>query len=263
MINNFLNKYHKNIPITMLTCYDYWTSKILSNTNIDAMLIGDSAAMVMHGDDSTINISCDILAYHIKAVRKGSKNKFIIGDMPFLSYRKSLDNTMDSVEKLMKSGANAIKLENTDGNIDIIHHIVESGIPVMGHIGYTPQSTHAFGKNIVQGKSEAQANKLLQDAKALQDAGCFAIVFECIPQDLAKKLTDSLSIPTIGIGAGKYTSGQILVLQDMLGTNNNFTPKFLKRYANLEEIITNSVNTYCNEVENNIFPAEQHIYSDK
>lgn len=261
-INYFSKMKQSNRPIKMITCYDYWTAKILATTDIDCILVGDSAAQVMHGATSTIAADCQMMEMHTKAVKQGSGGKFIIGDMPFLSYRKSLSESMQAVEKLMKAGANAIKLEGVAGNQDLISHIVTSGVPVMGHIGFTPQSINMFGKNIVQGKSEAQAKSLLEDAHVLQDLGCFALVLECIPADLGTQITKSLNIPTIGIGAGAGTSGQVLVLQDMLGADDTFKPKFLKHYLNINALIKGAVNQYCREVDNNTFPAAEHVYAN-
>ncbi len=261
-ISDFSKMKRANLPIKMITCYDYWTAKILSATEIDCILVGDSAAQVMHGASSTIPADCQMMEMHTKAVRQGAGNKFIIGDMPFLSYRKSLTETMHVVEKLMKAGANAIKLEGVTGNEDLIRHIVASGVPVMGHIGFTPQSINMFGKNIVQGKETAQAKLLLEDAQLLENLGCFALVLECMPADLGIEITNTLAIPTIGIGAGAGTSGQVLVLQDLLGADDAFTPKFLKRYLNINSLIKDAVNQYCHEVDNNIFPSAEHTYAN-
>ncbi|AJC50489.1 3-methyl-2-oxobutanoate hydroxymethyltransferase [Coxiella endosymbiont of Amblyomma americanum] len=247
--------------ISMITCYDYWSAFIVSKSQIDCVLVGDSLAMVVYGHTTTIAATVDIIAKHIQAVAKGVSNKFIVGDMPFCSYRKNLTSNMISAEKLMRSGADAIKLEGVDGNLKLIHHIVKSGIPVMGHLGLTPQSIHTIGGFKVQGKDRETANKLKQDAKALEDAGCFALVLECIPYLLAKDVTNSVTIPTVGIGAGPYTSGQILVLQDLLGMNNQFTPKYLKKFLNGFELIEKALNDFNQAVKSSNFPSiEEHSY---
>ena len=248
-VNNFLKMKQQGKSIKIITCYDYWTAKIISETNVDCVLVGDSASMVMHGYDSTILADIKMMELHIKAVKKGLNNKFIIGDMPFLSYRKSLNETMDAVEKLMKAGAHSIKLEGIIGNEELIKHIIASGIPVMGHLGFTPQSINMFGNSIVQGKEKQAAQELLQSAKKLEDLGCFAVVLECVTATLAKQITDTLSIPTIGIGAGANTSGQVLVLQDLLGSDPEFNPKFLKKYLNINGLIKDAVNQYCLDVD--------------
>lgn len=256
-----LKQLHK--PITMVTCYDYWTARILAATNIDCVLVGDSVAQIMHGHNSTLPADIAMLENHIYAVKRGIGDKFVIGDLPFMSYRKSPSESMSSVEKIMKAGANAVKLEGVIGNEILISHIVASGVPVMGHLGFTPQSINMFGNSIVQGKGKTQAAELLEAARKLEGAGCFAIVLECIPFSLAAEITDNLSIPTIGIGAGARTSGQVLVLQDLIGANPDFNPKFLKKYIDVFGSIKDAVNEYCQEVETSIFPAQEHCYKEE
>jgi len=201
-------------PIGLVTCYDYTSAQIVNASDIDAVLVGDSAAMVMHGFETTVHAKLDMLAVHVAAVRKGAPAKFLIADMPFLAHRKSLQNTMEAIEKLMQAGAQAIKIEDLDREDSIIPHIIKSGVPVMGHLGLTPQSVHQLGGWVVQGKDQAAETMILEDARTLEDQGCFGLVLEMVPAELAKIVTSSLSIPTIGIGAGPYTSGQILVFQD-------------------------------------------------
>lgn len=246
--------------VSMITCYDFTFAKIISNSNIDAILVGDSAAQLMHGYSTTLNASIEMMEFHIAAVAKGAPNKFIVGDMPFLSTRKDLTTNMTAVERLMKAGAHAIKIEGAAGHIDLIKHIVESGVPVMGHLGLTPQSIHQLGGPKIQGRTETVAQKILQEAISLQDAGCFSLVLECVPAVLSTKITQSLQITTIGIGAGVDTDGQILVLQDMLGMNSEFKPKFLKNYLDGFEQITTSLNNYDAEVKNKIFPTIENSY---
>lgn len=243
--------------ISMVTCYDYWSAQILDKSNIDCLLVGDSAAMVIHGHKTTVPATVDMMLHHIMAVSRGAPNKFIIGDMPFCSYRKGKAQTMRTVDSMMKAGSHAIKLEGADDNTDIIQHIVKSGIPVMGHLGLTPQSINALGGFKVQGKDEQAARRIIEQAQALQDACCFAIVLECIPYLLAKMITDSLEIPTIGIGAGPYTSGQVLVFQDLLGLQQEFKPKFLKTYLQGFDLIKDSLNLFDSEVKNKLFPNIQ------
>lgn len=259
-ISEFQKKKFNKEKISMVTCYDFTFAKILAATEIDALLIGDSAAQVMHGYSTTLNISTQILALHTHAVAKGAPNKFLVADMPFLSTRKGLKNSMDSVEKLMKAGAHAIKIEGADGHLHLIRHIVESGVPVMGHLGLTPQSIHQLSGPKVQGKAREAADKMLTDAMALQEAGCFSLVLECVPSALGASITQKLDIATIGIGAGVETDGQILVLQDLLGMNISFNPKFLKKYLNAHALFTNSVNAYVSEVRESSFPATEHGY---
>ncbi|KPJ67213.1 MAG: 3-methyl-2-oxobutanoate hydroxymethyltransferase [Coxiella sp. DG_40] len=252
-----------NIKISMVTCYDYWSAKIIAETDIDCVLVGDSLAMVMHGHATTIPAKVEIIALHIQAVAKGVQNKFIIGDLPFCSYRKSISETMHAVEKIMQAGANAVKLEGANGTESVINHVVYSGVPVMGHIGMTPQSIHQLGGFCVQGKDQASAETLIGQALRLEKAGCFAIVLECIPNAVAKNITDKLTIPTIGIGAGPNVSGQVLVLHDLLGMYDTFKAKFVKSYINGHALIQNALNEYNKEVKQLQFPSQQHSYGAK
>ncbi len=247
--------------ISMATCYDYWSARILNASDLDTLLVGDSLAMVMHGFDSTVHATVDMMAMHTAAVRRGAPDKFVIGDMPFLSMRKGLQAAMDAVGALMQAGANCVKIEGVAGQADIMAHIVQSGVPVMGHLGLTPQSVEAFGGHKVQGRSQAAAAAILADARAAQDAGCFALVLECVPQQLAVQITDSLQIPTIGIGAGAGTDGQVLVLQDMLGMDAGFKPKFLRHYLQGQETVLGAVNRYHADVTTGRFPCAGEAYA--
>lgn len=258
---DFIKMKQDSKKISMVTCYDYWSAQLINDTDIDVILVGDSLAMVMHGHSTTLPVSVDIMALHTESVAKGAPKKFIVGDLPFLSYRKSLDENMNAIEKLMKAGANSVKLEGAEGNLDLIKHIVDSGVPVMGHLGLTPQSIHQLGGFTVQGKEDGALELITEQALALQKAGCFAVVFECIPQNIAEKVTQELSIPTIGIGAGKNTDGQVLVLQDLLGMNKNFKPKFLRHYMNGYEQLTNALNHFNSDVKTGEFPNEKESYS--
>lgn len=248
--------------ISVVTCYDYWTAKILSHpdTQIDCLLVGDSLAMVMHGAPTTIPATIDMMSLHIRAVANGAPDKFIIGDMPFLATRKSRKDTMNNVHKLMLAGANAIKLEGVLGQEKLISHIVQSGIPVMGHIGFTPQSVNQFGGFRVQGKNPQADIDLTDQAKILENAGCFAIVLECVPAALGKKITEQISIPIIGIGAGPHVDGQVLVLHDLLGVNPDFKPKFIKHFCQGFQIIQTAINQYNDQVKHGEFPNEEHCY---
>lgn len=251
----------QNKAISMITCYDSWSAAIIEESQLDCILVGDSLAMTMHGQDSTIPADTDLMALHTAAVRKGAPTSFIVGDMPFLSFRKGLVPAMETVEKLMRAGANAVKLEGIDGHSDIIRHIVKSGVPLMGHIGLTPQSVNQLGGYKVQGKTDEKAKQLMEDALALEDAGCFAIVLECIPESIGKLISEKLSIPTIGIGAGNGCDGQVLVLQDMLGLNNKFQPKFVRTFMEGFNTIKNALNEYDDVVKERSFPSKKESYS--
>ena len=259
-IHDFANKKQKGQKISMVTCYDYSFAKILSETEVDTLLVGDSAAMVMHGFPTTLNASVELMAMHIAAVAKGAPNKFIVGDLPFLSYRKSLSENMTAMGELMKAGAHSLKLEGAKGNLELVRHAVDSGIPIMGHLGLTPQSIHQLGGFKVQGKDKKEYDIIFEEAKALETAGCFALVLECVPAALAQEITAALKIPTIGIGAGVHTDGQVLVLQDLLGMNKEFRPKFLKTYFNGAEIFRECFNNFHNEVVASKFPTEKESY---
>lgn len=257
---DFSKKKQLSEKFSMVTCYDYWSAQILAESQINCLLVGDSAAMVMHGNDSTVPMDIKMMVTHVSAVKKGAPKKFIVADMPFLAHRKGTKYAMDCVEQLMKAGANAVKIEVQPGQEKIIKHIVDSGIPVMSHIGLTPQFVHQLGGFKVQGKDTSSALRLLALAKVLEECGTFAIVLECIPDHLAKKITAQLLIPTIGIGSGHHTDGQVLVLQDLLGCQKSFQPKFVRHYTNLFEIILSAANSYHKSVAQNEFPSEQEVY---
>ena len=246
--------------ISMVTCYDYWSAQLLNDTEMDALLVGDSLAMVMHGFNSTVHATVPMMATHIAAVRRGAPDKFIVGDMPFLAARRERNEVLDAVCKLIQAGCNAIKIEGAAGQLDTIAHVVESGVPVMGHLGLTPQSVEGLGGHKVQGRSESAAQEICHDAMALQQAGCFGMVLECVPQNLGRQITRSLDIPTIGIGAGVHTDGQVLVLQDMLGMQPNFKPKFLRHYLDGHMQLGNAVNAFHNDVRTSAFPSCDEVY---
>lgn len=257
---DFKNSKQQGKKISMVTCYDFWSAKIIDESEIDAVLVGDSVAMVMHGFETTINAEIEMMCYHIAAVKRGLKDKLLIADLPFLAHKKGSKFLMEAIDKLMKAGAQAIKIEGADDNIELIQYIVRTGIPVMGHLGLTPQSVHQLGGYKLQGKNDKASNKLLDDAQKLEQAGCFSIVLEMLPFELSKKITEELSIPTIGIGAGPFTNGQILVLQDMLGLSKDFQPKFLRKYLNGYELILNSLNKFNDDVKNQIYPDLNESY---
>ncbi|MCS5711230.1 3-methyl-2-oxobutanoate hydroxymethyltransferase [Candidatus Berkiella aquae] len=259
-ITDFRKMKASSQKISMIVCYDHWSAQIVNQSKVDCILVGDSAAMVIHGHNTTLPATVDMMIQHIQAVAKGAPQKFIVGDMPFCSYRKGLTDTMETVDKMMKAGSHAIKLEGADDNASIITHIVKSGIPVMGHIGLTPQSVHSLGGFKVQGRQQDAADRILEQALTLQDAGCFSLVLECIPYELAKRISAELTIPTIGIGAGPYTDGQVLVLQDMLGLQTH-KPKFLKTFMEGFSLIKTTLDQYDNEVKSSTFPTiNEHSY---
>lgn len=246
--------------ISMVTCYDFSFAQILAETSVDMILVGDSLAMVIHGHPTTLGANVPMMALHAEAVHRGAPNKFIVVDVPFLAHRKGLTSCMNSFETLMKTGAQAIKIEGAVGNLKLIEHTVQSGIPVMGHLGLTPQSIHQLGGYRVQGKEKSAQEQILQQAHDLQEAGCFALVLECVPVGLAKTISETLDIPTIGIGAGSFTDGQVLVLQDLLGMNKNFHPKFVRKYLEGFGDIKSALDHFHNEVLSGQFPSEKESY---
>jgi 3-methyl-2-oxobutanoate hydroxymethyltransferase len=261
IISFFTNQKNKQ-PISVVTCYDYSFARIIQQSDIDSILVGDSLGMVVQGHNSTLPVTLDEMIYHTKAVRRGAPDKFIIIDLPFLSYQTSLEEGIRSAGKAMKeSGADAVKLEGGDGDsLELVYRLVEIGIPVMGHLGLTPQSFQTLGGYRVQGKDEKSANLIHTQSLSLQDAGAFSIVLEMIPEVLGERISQELKIPTIGIGAGRKTDGQVLVIYDLLGMNSDFKPKFLKTYANLGETIQTSLDQYHKEVIENSFPTKDNVF---
>lgn len=262
-IDDFQKYKQSGKKIKFITCYDYSLAKIVDNTDIDCILVGDSLAMTVYGHSDTINVNVDTMALHTNAVAKAVTNKFIVADLPFMSYRGSLDLLVKNVLKLMQAGANAVKLEGADGNEEYIKHLVNSGVPVIGHLGMTPQFVNILGGFKVQAKTKESAQILLDQAKRLENSGCSAIVLECVPSDVAEMVTNELAIPTIGIGAGNKTDGQVLVIQDMLGMNVDFTPKFVKKYMHAYTEIKQAVDKYCKEVDSSIFPSIEYSFGHK
>jgi 3-methyl-2-oxobutanoate hydroxymethyltransferase len=247
--------------ISMITSYDYSMATIVDKAGIDIILVGDSAANVMAGHKTTLPITLDQMIYHASSVVRGVERAFVVCDMPFGTYQGDPHTALHSAVRIMKeSGADAVKLEGGAEIIDSVRAILSAGIPIMGHLGLTPQSVHQLGGYSVQAKEDAAAEKLIADAKLLEQTGCFAVVLEKIPATLAKRVSEALSIPTIGIGAGADTDGQVLVIHDMLGINKGFSPKFLRRYANLHDIMTEAVEHYIADVKSCDFPNQNEQY---
>ena len=254
----------KGEKLSMLTAYDYSTAKLEDESGINGILVGDSLGNVVLGYEDTVSVTMEDMIHHGAAVARGAKNALVVVDMPFMSYEVTVEEAVRNAGRLMKEGrAGAVKLEGGVRVAEQIRAIVKAGIPVMGHIGLTPQSINVFGGFKVQGKSEEAARALLADAKAVEEAGAFAVVIEAVPAALAQMITDAVSIPTIGIGAGAGCDGQILVYQDMLGMFSDFTPKFVKRYANVGEVMREAFANYAAEVASGAFPTEEHTYKIK
>ena len=248
----------KKIPV--LTAYDYPTARILDEAGMPIILVGDSAGMVFAGCKNTLSVTMDEIRYHTRAVARGSKNALIVTDMPFLSYQVSIEDARRNAGLLVREGAEAVKLEGGVIMADTIKAIVDMDVPVMGHIGLTPQSVHRMGGYRVQGREKKQRKRLLDDARAVERAGAFCIVLEGIPADLAKEITERISIPTIGIGAGPSCDGQVLVIHDVLGLYDDVKPRFIKRYVNLKQIISSAVNEYIGDVREEKFPGKEHSF---
>lgn len=251
----------KNEKLTMLTAYDYSTAKIIDEAGINGILVGDSLGMVCLGYEDTLSVTMEDMIHHTKSVSRGVKNTLVVADMPFMSYQTSVYDAVVNAGRLIKEGrAHVVKLEGGLEVCDKIEAIVKASIPVMAHIGLTPQSVNAFGGFKVQGKDEEAAKRLIEEAIAVEKAGAFAVVLECVPAKLAKIISEKLTIPTIGIGAGSDCDGQILVYQDMLGMYSDFTPKFVKKYENLGEKMNMAFKKYIEEVKDGVFPAEEHSF---
>lgn len=251
----------KGRKIVMLTAYDYATARIIEAAGIDVILVGDSVANVMAGYETTIPATLEQMIYHTRCVMRAVRRALVICDMPFGSYQTGRKDALRNAVRVMKeSGCNAVKLEGGGEISDTVKAMTDCGIPVMGHLGLTPQSVHKFGGYGVRARSSGEAEKLLRDAACLEKAGCFGIVLEKIPAALAAKVTQSVSVPTIGIGAGSQVDGQVLVVDDMLGKNDGFAPKFLRRYANLYEIMTTAIRNYVSDVRSGSFPGENEQY---
>ena len=259
-IIDFFKAKKEKRKITMISTYDYWSALICEEVGVDCILVGDSLGMVIQGQDSTLPVSLDEMIYHGKAVRKGAPNTFIVIDMPFLTYQVSKEEALKNAGRIMKeTGANAVKIEGGEEILDTVEKLVNSGIPVMGHLGLTPQSVHTLGGYRVQGKTKEKQEKIKRNARLLQEAGVFSIVLEAVPQKLAEEITKSLDIPTIGIGAGNKTDGQVLVFHDLLGFFDK-SPKFVKRYLEGKKLFKDAINEFIKEVKEGTFPEEKHTY---
>ncbi|MBU5299705.1 3-methyl-2-oxobutanoate hydroxymethyltransferase [Clostridium sporogenes] len=260
-VSTFQELKNKGEKITMLTAYDYSMAKLIDSSGINGILVGDSLGMVCLGYENTLSVTMEDMLHHTKAVVRGTSNALVVGDMPFMSYQASIYDAVYNAGRFIKeAGAHAVKLEGGATVAEEVKAIVKAQIPVMGHIGLTPQSVNMFGGFKVQGKNEKVAKKLIEDAKILENAGAFSIVLECIPEKLSKIISESISIPTIGIGAGKYCDGQILVYQDMLSMFSDFKPKFVKSFGNIGKSIKDGVSQYIEEVKEVAFPEEKHTF---
>lgn len=246
--------------ITMLTGYDATFARLLDGAGIDMILVGDSLGMVVKGEPNTLSVTVEQMAYHTAAVARGVKRAHVVGDMPFMSYQASAEEALKNAAKLLQAGASSVKLEGGAQIAPTVSRLVEAGIPVMGHIGLMPQSVHAMGGFVVQGKDAASRQRIIDDALALQEAGAYGIVIEGVPVELATEITETLAIPTIGIGAGAGCDGQVLVLYDLLGLNPDFTPKFVKKYVDGASVVGDAVRSYVDEVKRGVFPDDDHAF---
>ncbi len=260
-INTIQKLKQKNEKIVMLTAYDYSTAKYADESGVDMILVGDSAAMVVMGYETTHQVGIDEMAIFTRAAANGAQRSLVVGDMPFMSYQASVKDALLNAGRLIRQGAGAVKLEGAaDFVLKAVSRMTEAGIPVMGHLGFTPQSVNIFGGYKVQGKSVAATLKMLKDAQNLEKAGAFAVVLEMVPEESAAYITERLDIPTIGIGAGRYTSGQVLVSDDILGKYPDFEPKFSKKYADLRKVITSSCASFVKDVKNGTFPTAKEVF---
>lgn len=254
---DFLKFKQENKKISMITCYDASFARIVDQTDIDCILIGDSCSMVMHGETTTIPAKMEWMVEHTRSVRNGT-SKYIVADMPFLTTRKGIEYATDCAGQLLVAGANCVKIEGVFGQEEILRHLVMSGIPVMAHLGLTPQFYQAFGGHKMQGKTDQAAEKIIEEAKKAEELGCFCVLLECIPAALAERISKEISVPTIGIGAGLNVDGQVLVLQDMLGMSG-FKPRFVRQYLNGLDLIKSALNQYASDVHDASFPAADEI----
>ncbi|PEC23858.1 3-methyl-2-oxobutanoate hydroxymethyltransferase [Bacillus cereus] len=261
---DFLKMKEQGEPITMLTAYDYPSAKLAEEAKVDMILVGDSLGMVVLGYDSTVPVTVEDMIHHTKAVRRGAKETFIVTDMPFMSYHVSLEDTMVNARRIVQeSGAHALKVEGAGEVISTIHYLTNAGIPVVAHLGLTPQSVGVLGGYKVQGKDAESAKKLIEDAKKCEEAGAIALVLECVPMQLAELISEQLTIPTIGIGAGQKVDGQVLVYHDLISYGVNRVPKFVKQYTSVQEEIVRGISQYVTEVKTGQFPEEKHSFTMK
>ncbi|MEM5661237.1 3-methyl-2-oxobutanoate hydroxymethyltransferase [Bacillus cereus] len=262
--NRFLKMKEQGEPITMLTAYDYPSAKLAEEAEVDMILVGDSLGMVVLGYDSTVPVTVEDMIHHTKAVRRGAKETFIVTDMPFMSYHVSLQETMVNARRIVQeSGAHALKVEGAGEVISTIQYLTNAGIPVVAHLGLTPQSVGVLGGYKVQGKDAESAKKLIEDAKKCEEAGAIALVLECVPMQLAELISEQLTIPTIGIGAGQKVDGQVLVYHDLISYGVNRVPKFVKQYTSVQEEIVRGISQYVTEVKTRQFPEEKHSFTMK
>jgi len=260
-VKTFFKRKAENQKITMLTAYDYSTAKYIDEAGVDSILIGDSVGMTVLGYENTLQVTTDDMVTFTGAVSRGVKHAIVITDMPFLSYQITKEQALENAGKLIRAGAQAVKIEGAgETTLEVIKALTEAGIAVVGHLGFTPQYINSIGGYYIQGKSYEQAVKLLEDAKKLEAAGVFAVVLEMVPEEAAERVTKELKVPTIGIGAGRYCDGQVLVIDDIIGKYSDFTPKFAKKYGNVKDIIFNSAKQYDEEVKAGKFPSEEHIF---
>lgn len=262
--HDFMKMKQTKEPITMVTAYDYPSALQAEQAGVDMILVGDSLGMVVLGYDSTIPVTINDMVHHTKAVKRGVKNTFVVTDMPFMSYHLSKEESLKNAARIMQEGgADAVKVEGADGIIDLIEALTLGGIPVISHLGLTPQAVNVLGGYRVQAKNAESAKKLIEDAKKCQDAGAIAIVLECVPQQIADHLTNQLEVPTIGIGAGNQTDGQVLVYHDLIGYGSGKTPKFVKQYSQVADTIESAISQYIKEVKDRSFPEEKHSFNIK
>jgi len=259
-IHDFAAAKRDGRKLTLTTCYDWWSARILAESPVDAILVGDSAAMIMHGHPTTIPATPEIMSLHIAAVARGAPDKFVIGDMPFPWHRKGVAAAMDVVDAFLTAGAHAVKLEGIEGHADVVRHIERSGVPVMGHVGLTPQSVNALGGYRVQGRESGAVGRLVDEAVQLEEAGCFSLVVEGVPSEAARAITEAVSIPTIGIGAGPHVDGQVLVLHDLAGLQREVKPKFVRAFADGYTLIQDAVTEFDRAVKNGSFPSPEESY---
>lgn len=260
-IHRLIKWKQKGRRIAAVTAYDYTMARLVEQAGVDLILVGDSLGNVIQGHDSTIPVTVDDVVYHSRAVARAVEHAHLVGDMPFMSYQASLEEGMRNAGRLMKEGhVHSVKLEGGRQHADLVRRLVRSGVPVMGHLGLTPQSVHQLGGYRVQGRTEEAARLIVEDARILEQAGAYSIVLECVPERVAREVTKALSIPTIGIGAGPHCDGQILVLQDLLGLNDEFKPRFVRRFANLAEETVSALSTYVDEVRSESFPSAEETF---
>ncbi len=260
-IQDLFRKKAEGKKVTMLTAYDYPFAQIVDEAGIDAILVGDSLCMVVQGFENTLSVTMDEMIYHTKIVSRAVKSSMVVGDMPFMSYQASVEEAVRNAGRFLKeAGASAVKIEGAAEVAEHIRAMTKADIPVMAHIGLTPQSIHRIGGYKVQGRTEEAATRLIEEAHIAEDAGAFSIILEAVPMGLAKRITEEISIPTIGIGAGPYCDGQVLVLHDVIGLFERFLPKFAKRYVNIRDVVLKGIKKYKQEVEKEIFPSEDHSF---